>query len=180
MLIMLMSIEFGDSYPDIAKFDLSKADQVVSLIEMGTDDITMTCTQGKITIWFGKKTPDNLIKRILTTISNVDSSVTHEMEVVCDFNDIEKYEGKEYILVSYAKTRGGYRAIFNIPFSKRGALEHLAEAILEQLQQRPVHKDLFWNSSAAKIMLLFNELSDIAGWQIKKVDFRKDIVASNE
>lgn len=180
MLIMLMSIEFGDSYPDIAKFDLSKADQVISSIEMGTDDITMTCTQGKITIWFGKKTPKNLIKRILTGISNVDSSVTHEMEVICDFNDIEKYEGQEYVLLSYARTKGGYRAIFNVPFSKRGALEHLAEAILEQLQQRPVYKDLFWNSNATKIMLLFNELSDIDGWQIKKVDFRKDIVASNE
>ncbi|MDI6888241.1 MAG: hypothetical protein QMC78_00890 [Methanocellales archaeon] len=180
MLIMLVSIEFGDSYPDIAKFDISKADQVVSSIEMGTDDITMTCTQGKIAIWFGKKTPENLIKHILTGISNVDSSVTHEMEVICDFNDIEKYEGKEYILVSYAKTRGGYRAIFNIPFSKREALDHLADAILEQLQQRPVHKDLFWNSGAAKIMLLFDELSDIDGWRIKKVDFRKDIMASDE
>jgi len=175
-----MSIEFGDSYPDIAKFDLSKADQVISSIEMGIDDITMTCTQGKITIWFGKKTPGDLIKRILTGISNVDSSVTHEMEVICDFNDIEKYEGKGYILVSYAKTRGGYRAIFNIPFSKREALEHLAEGILEQIQQSPIHKDLFWNSSAAKIMLLFDELGDVDDWRIKKVDFKKDITASNE
>ncbi len=180
MLIMPMSIEFGDSYPDIAKFDLSKADQVISSIAMGTDDITMTCTQGKITIWFGKKTPENQVNRILTAISNVDSSVTHEMEVICDFSDIEKYEGKEYILVSYAKARGGYRAIFNIPFSKREALEHLAGAIFEQLQHAPIHKDFFWDGCAAKIMLLFDELSSIDGWRIKKVDFRKDITASGE
>ncbi|UZE92579.1 MAG: hypothetical protein IB616_01845 [Methanosarcinales archaeon] len=175
-----MSIEFGDSYPDIAKFDLSKADQVVSSIAMGTDDITMTCTQGKVTIWFGKKTPENQVTWILTAISNVDSSMTHEMEVICDFSDIEKYEGKEYILVSYAKARGGYRAIFNIPFSKREALEHLAEAIFEQLQHDPIRKDFFWDGCAAKIMLLFDELSSIDGWRIKKVDFRKDITASGE
>jgi len=57
---------------------------------------------------------ESVIRHVIFGISEVDSSVNHEQEVICPFKAISEYENMGYILTSYAKTKGGYRAIFNI------------------------------------------------------------------
>lgn len=147
----------------------------LDLVEMGRDDASIACTQGKISLWLGKKATGDLIRRILSGIANVDSSVGYESEVICDFDAIEKYESKGYVIVSYARTKGKYRAMFNVPFSKKDALRCFAESILDELRDGDVQKNLLWNGSATKIMLLFTELSDnIKGWQLKRAEFKDD------
>lgn len=169
-----VSIDAGDGYPDIARFDISTADQLISLMDMGRDDVTISCTHGKITIWFGKKATIDLIKRVIIGVSNIDPSVECEKEVICSFEAIQNYQARGYILVSYAKTGKGYRAIFNIPFSKKEALEHFALSIFERLQRGDIKNALLWAGSVAKAMLLFDELRDVDGWHIKKIYFKKD------
>ncbi|MDI6640287.1 MAG: hypothetical protein QMD78_05650, partial [Methanocellales archaeon] len=49
------------------------------------------------------------------------------------------------------------------------------ESILDELRDGDVQKNLLWNGSATKIMLLFTELSDnIKGWQLKRAEFKDD------
>ncbi len=169
-----VSLDADNGYPDIAKFDISTADHIVSLVGMGRDDVTISCTHGKMTIWFGKKATIDLVKRIIAGVSSIDSSVECEKEIICSFDDIQNYQMRGYTLVSYAKTKIGYRAIFNIPFSKKEALEYFALSVFVQLQKVDVKNTLFWDGSVAKIMLLFDELHDVDGWHIKRVDFKKD------
>ena len=151
--------------------DISK----LNLVKMGRDDAAVACTQGKISLWLGKKATGDLIRRILSSISNVDSSVGYESEVICDFDDIEKYENKDYVLVSYARTKGKYRVVFHVPLSRKDAMRCFAESILKELREGDVQKSLLWNGSATKIMLLFTELNDnIMGWQLKRAEFKDD------
>lgn len=151
--------------------DISK----LSLIEMGRDDATLACSQGKISLWLGKKATEDLIRRILSGISKVDSSVVYESEIICDFDVIEKYESRGYVLVSYARTKGKYRVMFHVPLSRKDALGCFAESVLDELRERDVQKSFLWNGNATKIMLLFTELNDnLMGWQLKRMEFKDD------
>ncbi|MCE8422480.1 MAG: hypothetical protein J5U17_08040 [Candidatus Methanoperedens sp.] len=143
-----------------------------SYVEMGCDDVTISCTQGKIIIWFGRQAYESLIREVLFCISNIDSSVSHELEIICDFKSISEYEHMGYILISYAKTKGGYRTIFNIPFSKMIALAHFVKSIATQLKEKDVKRTLHWDGSHDRIILLYNELKKLDGWGIKRIDYK--------
>ncbi|NJD76850.1 MAG: hypothetical protein FIB08_07115 [Candidatus Methanoperedens sp.] len=146
----------------------------ISVVEMGRDDMTVTCTQGKIILWFGRQVSESLIRQVIFGISNIDSSVNHEREVICEFNNIAEYENMGYVLTSYAKTKGGYRAIFNIPFSKKFALAHFVKSIVSQLKEKDVKKTLHWNGSVDRIILIYNEFKKLEEWGIKRIEYKDE------
>src|SRR3989304_2331883 len=121
--------------------------QDITIVELGSDNASVLLTSGKITLWFGRQVSESLIQQVIFGISNIDSTVNHEEEVICDFNAIQEYETMGYVLTSYAKTKGGYKVIFNIPFSKKVALSHFVKCIVAQLKKKDVKKTLHWDGS---------------------------------
>lgn len=148
--------------------------QSLSSFEMGRDDVNVLCTHGKVTLWFGRRVPDVIIGQILLDISNVDASSVHEYDIVCPFEEIAEYEGQGYVLVSYAKTDNGYRATFNVPFSSKTALFHFAETISKELNNKNVNIDIYWTGNDADIVLLYDKLSNIDGWNLKQVKYKDE------
>ncbi len=148
--------------------------QSLSSFEMGRDDVNVLCTHGKVTLWFGRRVPDVIIGQILLDISNVDASSVHEYDIVCPFEEIAEYESHGYVLVSYAKTDNGYRATFNVPFSSKTALFHFAETISKELKNKNVNIDIYWTGNDADIVLLYDKLSNIDGWNLKQVKYKDE------
>lgn len=153
---------------------LFKEGKEISGLEMGNDDLNVSCTYGKITLWFGRQVNESSIRHIIFGISNIDSSINHEQEVICDFNTITEYENRGYILTSYGKTKGGYRTIFCVPFSKKYALAHFVESIVNQLKEKDVKKILHWDGSPATMMLMYHELKKLEGWRIKRIIYKDE------
>ncbi|TQD28343.1 hypothetical protein [Methanolobus vulcani] len=146
----------------------------LSSFEMGRDDVNVVCTYGKISIWFGRQAPDIVIGKVLLGISNIDHSAVHELELICDFDEIMEYESHGYVLVSYAKSKGGYRTTFNVPFSSKKALFHLAGSITEELKDKDTVLDCYWTGDDSDIMRLYEELSNIEGWKLKSINYKDD------
>ncbi len=146
--------------------------QEITMVELGRDDVTVSLTPGKIILWFGRQVSESLIHQVIFGISGIDSSVNHEQEVVCDFNAISDYENMGYVLTSYAKTKGGYRVIFNVPFSKKFALAHFVKSIVNQLKEKDVRKTLHWDGSIDRMILLYNELKKLDGWETKRIEHK--------
>lgn len=150
-------------------------DEQVTMIELACDNAAVLLTPGKIVLWFGRKASESLIHHVIFGISSIDSSVTHECEIVCDFNAISEYENMGYVLTSYAKTKGGYRVILNVPFSKKLALAHFVESIVSQLKEKDVRKILHWNGSVDRMTLISNALKKLDGWEIKQIAYKEKI-----
>lgn len=146
--------------------------QEITMVELGRDDVTVSLTPGKIILWFGRQVSESLIHQVIFGVSGIDSSVNHEQEVVCDFNAISEYENMGYVLTSYAKTKGGYRVIFNVPFSKKFALAHFVKSIVNQLKEKDVRKTLHWDGSLDRMILLYNELKKLDGWEMKRIEYK--------
>lgn len=144
----------------------------VQSIEMGCDTVELSCTTGKIKVWFGKQTGSSVVENVLKCFSRIDSSFVHEEEIICNYNEIPAYENFDYTLMSYGKARGGYRAIFNIQFSKQNALNHLIERIINELKLGEVNKTFHWNGSLARIKLIYNELKSMDGWNITNIEYK--------
>ncbi|WP_292467865.1 hypothetical protein [Methanolobus sp.] len=154
--------------------NLISPDLSLSSFEMGRDDVNVVCTYGKISIWFGRQVPDIVVGRILLGISNIDNSAVHELELMCDFEEIMEYEGHGYVLVSYAKSKKGYRTTFNVPFSSKKALFYLAGSITEELKDKDTVLDCYWTGDDSDIMRLYEELSNIEGWKLKSINYKDD------
>lgn len=153
---------------------LFDGDRELSILEMGSENVNISCTQGKIVLWFGRQVSESLIWHVVFGISNINSSINHEIEIICDFNEISEYENKGYVLISYAKTKNGYRTIYNIPFSKKQALAHLVDSIVNQLKESDVKKNLHWNGSPATMILMYYELCKLDGWGIKRIIYKDE------
>ncbi|MDR2944937.1 MAG: hypothetical protein LBU81_07680 [Methanosarcinales archaeon] len=144
--------------------------QALIHVNMGNQDIDLVCTYGKITLQCYDEIADYTLGLILKTISIVDNSATHETEILCDFDDIQKYQHMDYTLVSYSRQNGKYRATFNVPFSSSRAVYNLTVALFEQLQkEKTLKKDIYWSGKDHNIIQLFNEFKDIDGWEIKEI-----------
>lgn len=152
--------------------DFSRDTRDITMVELGRDDVTVSLTPGKIILWFGRQVSESLIRDVIFGISCIDSSVNHEQEVICDFNAISEYENMGYVLTSYAKTKGGYRVIFNVPFSKKFALAHFVKSIVNQLKEKDVRKTLHWDGSIDRMILLYNELKKLDGWETKRIEYK--------
>ncbi len=144
----------------------------ITMMEVGRDDVNVSLTPGKIILWFGRQVSESLIHEVIFEISRIDSSVNHEQEVICDFNAISEYESMGYVLTSYAKTKGGYRVIFNIPFSKKSALVHFVKSIADQLREKDVKKTLHWDGSLDRMLRIYNELKKLDGWETKRIEYK--------
>ena len=151
---------------------LLKDGQELNIVELGRDDITISLTTGKIILWFGRQAGESLIRNVIFGISSIDSSVTLEQEIICDFKNISKYENMGYVLTSYAKTKGGYRIFYNIPFSKKIALAHFVRSVVDQLREKDIRKTLHWDGSPEKIIFIYNKLKNLDGWKIKRIEYK--------
>ena len=149
-----------------------KDGQEVNMVELGRDDITISLTTGKIILWFGRQAGESLIRDVIFGISSIDSSITLEQEVICDFMNIGKYENMGYVLTSYAKTKEGYRIFFNIPFSKKIALSHFVRSVVDQPREKDMRKTLHWNGSPEKIIFIYNRLKNLDGWKIRRIEYK--------
>jgi hypothetical protein len=144
----------------------------ITMLELGCDVVTVSLTPGKIILWFGRQVSESLIRQVIFGISGMDSSVDHEQELICDFNTISEYENMGYVLISYAKTKGGYRVIFNVPFSRKIALAHFVKSIVNQLKEKDVRKILHWDGSPDRIFLIYNALKKLDGWELKRIEYK--------
>ena len=144
----------------------------VYIVELGRDDITVSLSTGKIILWFGRQACESLIRDVIFGISSIDSSVTIEQEILCEYKNIGKYENMGYVLTSYAKTRGGYRVIFNIPFYKKMAMAYFVRSVVEQLREKDIRKTLLWDGSPEKISYIYNKLKNLEGWEIKRIEYK--------
>lgn len=151
-----------------------EASHSLSSYEMGTDEVKIVCTYGKVSIWYGRKTPEVIVGQTLLGISKIDKTAVHETEIICDFDKITEYESGGYILVSYAKAKNGYRAMFNIPFYSNKALYYLAESIIESLKEDDVYIDIYWNGDDSDITRLSNEFKTIDGWKVKDINYKDE------
>jgi hypothetical protein len=149
-----------------------KDSKEINIVELGRDDSAVSLSTGKIILWFGRRADESLIRDVIFGISSIDSSVTLEQEILCDYKNIGKYENMGYVLTSYAKTRGGYRVIFNIPFYKKKAMAHLVRSIVEQLREKDIRKTLHWDGSHEKIIFIYNKLKNLEGWEIKRIEYK--------
>ena len=154
--------------------NLISPDLSLSSFEMGMDDVNVICTYGKISIWFRRHVPDIVIGQILLSISNIDNSAVHELEITCDFDDITEYEGHGYILVSYARSKDGYRTTFHVPFFNKKALFYLAGSITEELKDKNAILDCYWTGDDSDIMRLYEDLSNVEGWKLKGINYKDD------
>lgn len=145
----------------------------LSSFEMGRDDVNVVCTYGKISIWFGRQTPEVVIGKVLIGISSVDRSAVHEVDIVCPFEKITEYESHGYTLVSYAKCSEGYRATFHISFNNNNALFHLAEHILQKLKTRDMNIDVYWTGDDSDIIKLSEQLQKIDSWDVKEIHYKE-------
>ncbi len=152
--------------------DFLRDGREISLVEMGCDNVNVSCTQGKINLWFGRQVSEQLIRNVIFGISNLDSSISHELEVICNFNTISAYESVGYILISYSKTKGGYRAVFKLLFSKKFALDHFVKSIIEQLKEKGVRLSLHWDGSPDMIIHVYNELKKLDDMKIRRIEYK--------
>ncbi len=159
----------------LEKSDIFRDERDLNIIVLGCNDTTVSLTQGKIVLWFGRQTSESLIHDILFGISSIDSTVTMEYEIICGFKNIVEYENRGYILTSYARTKGGYRVIFNVPFSKKAALVYVIKSIMEQLQEKDLRKTIHWDGSREKIIFICNKLIRLDGWDISRIEFKEAI-----
>jgi len=153
------------------KVKLSGIDpQMLISFEMGNRDATLICTYGKITFSCNQNISDYTIGLILKNISAVDNSTSHERDILCDFDDIQKYQRMGYTLVTYGRHNSKYRVTFNIPFSSDKALYNLTIAFANELKlEKSIKKDFYWNGKDHDIVRLFNELKQLNDWEIKSV-----------
>ena len=149
-----------------------KDSQELNIVELGRDDTTVSLSTGKIILWFGRRADESLIRDVIFGISSIDSSLTLEQEILCDYKNIGKYENMGYVLTSYAKTRGGYRVIFNIPFYKKLAMAYFVRSIVEQLREKDIRRTLHWDGSPEKINFIYNKLKNLDGWEIKRIEYK--------
>jgi hypothetical protein len=139
-------------------------------LEMGNADIALVCTYGKITFICNSNVSDYTIGLILKKISLIDNSTTHETDLFCDFDDIQKYQTMEYMLVTYGRHEKQYRATFNIIFSSDKALYNLTVAFFNEVKkEHSLKKDFYWNGKDSDIVQLYKELKDLPNWTIKSI-----------
>ena len=128
-------------------------------LTMGDENILLTITYGKIGIWLGRHADRDEIKKLICDISAVDSGLTCEVEVLTEFSNIERMEGKGLILLSYRRKGDQYRAIFIVPLAKEAAVEYLLDVIDYELAVSDTEKTIPWEADDDKVRLLFHRLN---------------------
>jgi len=150
-----------------------QADGIIEQFEMVAKELTLTCTHGKIVLWFGRGISVERILRVLDAIARANPTAIYEVAFTCPYEEIAKYEAMGYVLVSYARVKGCYRAVFNIPFFDAHAVRSFAELIGRELQKSSTTKTLYWSAGEPSMRVLLDELDGIGGWEYKNIIYRK-------
>jgi len=141
--------------------------------ELSTDTVSVCCTPGKLTVWFGKMASEKSVVRMLYAIARVIASASCELEVRCPYEKIALYESNGFVVSSYAKQGGSYRVMFTVPFSSPGAIRFLAGTIMEELKTSSTTKVFYWGREEI-LKHLYEELEYIEDWTSKNVKYREE------
>lgn len=152
----------------------TKTDTTLYILERMDRAARITCTIGKISINMKQNIDRDVLARILLSLSKVDSNIFFEYETVCHYNDINQFRFDEYIVVSYSKADGGYKTIFNVPFSKKKALRRLALTIIDKLNVSDADISLLWDGNPSKINQLCEELGTAKDWRMQVIEANKE------
>lgn len=152
----------------------TKTDTTLYIIERHDKSAKLTCTIGKITILMKKGIDRDVLAQILLSLSKVDSTIAYEYETMCPYDDINRFRLDEYIVVSYSKSTGDYKTIFNVPFSRKKALRRLALSMLEKLKAADADLSLLWDGNPSKVNQLLEELGSERGWKSQVIEANKE------
>ena len=158
----------------ILSWDNTKSPNDITLVEMGNNDVIVSGSIGKIGLWFGRQATFDDVSTVIQSVARIDTSVGHEKEVICNYDEISGCSDQGCIIISYARHRGGgYRVIFTIPFCSRQACMYFINSIINELTDSDVKKTLHWNGSIVKVMLLFDELKKILNLKLLNVEYKE-------
>lgn len=153
--------------------EFEKTDTTLYIIERQDKSARITCTPGKILVTMKQGLDRDLLVLILLSLSKVDSKMVYEYETVCQYGDINKYKQDEYIVISYSKSDGGYKTIFNVPFSRKKALRRFAINVNEKLAAADVELSILWDGNPSRIEQLFEEIGSGDGWRLQFIEARE-------
>lgn len=145
----------------------------IEQFEMVAKELALTCTSGKIVVWFGRSASLEQILQVLYAIARANPAAIYEVALTCPYERIAEYEAKGYVLISYAKMKGQYRAVFNIPFSDGRAIRSFAELIVGELEHMSTTKTLYWSAGELAMGMLLDEMKSIGGWVYQNIIYRK-------
>jgi hypothetical protein len=115
----------------------------------------------------------DVLALLLLSLSKVDSTVVYEYETLCQYNDINRFRQDDYIVISYSKSDGGYKTIFNVPFSRKKALRRLAINLLDRIKTGDADISLLWDGNDSKVDQLFEELGSGPGWKLQVIEAKE-------
>jgi hypothetical protein len=152
-----------------------KADTTTYVIERVDKSARVTCTIGKITVNMKKGLDNDVLAKILVSLSRVDSHITYEYEMQCQYNDIYRLRLDDYVVVSYSKSGPtAYKTIFSVPLSRKKALRRLAISISEKLSMGDADLSILWDGNPSKISQLSEELGTGEGWKLQVYEANKE------
>jgi hypothetical protein len=154
--------------------DFEKAETTLYIIERQDKTARVACTSGKISINMKQVIDRDVLALLLLSLSKVDSTVVYEYETLCQYQDINKFRQDDYIVISYSKADGGYKTIFNVPFSRKKALRRLAINVLERLKSGDADISILWDGNDSKVNQLFEELGSGPGWKLQVIEANKE------
>ncbi len=160
---------------EILSWDKTKSLNDIALVEMGNNDVILSGGIGKIGLWFGRQATFDNVSKVIQSVAGIDTSVEHEKEVICSYDEISQCGDQGCVIISYARHRGGgYRVIFTIPFCNNQACIYFINSIIKELTNGDVKKTLHWNGSIVKVMLLFDELKKILNLKLLNVEYKEE------
>ena len=154
--------------------DIEKADTTLYIIERQDKSARVTCTSGKVSINLRQGVDRDVLALVLLSLSKVDSTVVYEYEALCQYSDINRFRQDDYIVISYSKSDGGYKTIFNVPFSRRKALRRLALSVMDRLRTADVDLPILWDGNESKIDQLYEELGSGPAWKLQVIEANKE------
>jgi hypothetical protein len=154
--------------------DIEKADTTLYIIDRQDKSARITCTSGKVSINMKQGIDRDVLALILLSLSKVDSTMVYEYETLCKYDDINRFRQDDYIVISYSKSGGGYKTIFNVPFSRKKALRRLAISVLDRIKSGDVDMSILWDGNQSKINQLFEEVGSGQNWKQQVIVANKE------
>lgn len=154
--------------------DIEKAETTQYIIDRQDKSARITCTSGKISISMKQSIDRDVLALVLLSLSKVDSTLVYEYETLCEYDDINRFRQDDYIVISYSKSGGGYKTIFNVPFSRKKALRRLAISVLDRLKSGDADMSILWDGNPSKIDQLYEELGSGQQWKLQIIEANKE------
>jgi len=159
----------------MSETSLEKKDGEIFSVLIASDGVSLLCTPGKIEVMIEENADEEKIEHTLMSIATIDSSVSMELELYCDYEEIERYAGKGYKIMVYKRVNDKYRVSFSIPFSRDEPLRNLIEDICKMKCYGGFRRTILWEGDMKKIKKLHEFLSKRGKWEIREVQYREDL-----